>query len=198
MENFRISSGLKRRVLVVDDEMINCEILGNILRDRYEVDYAHDGREAFEMIKNASPQYSLVLLDLIMPKMDGFELIKVCRGSAGLKNIPIIVMTSEKEAEVKSINLGAVDFIIKPYDMPEVILARCERIIELSEDKTIISSAEKDHLTGMYSRDFFFEYIRQIEVYNRDRLMDALIFNIDHFHLINEMYGRKTGDMILK
>ena len=198
MENFRISSGLKRRVLVVDDEMINCEILGNILRDRYEVDYAHDGREAFEMIKNASPQYSLVLLDLIMPKMDGFELIKVCRGSAVLKNIPIIVMTSEKEAEVKSINLGAVDFIIKPYDMPEVILARCERIIELSEDKTIISSAEKDHLTGMYSRDFFFEYIRQIEVYNRDRLMDALIFNIDHFHLINEMYGRKTGDMILK
>ncbi len=198
MENFRISSGLKRRVLVVDDEMINCEILGNILRDRYEVDYAHDGREAFEMIKNASPQYSLVLLDLIMPKMDGFELIKVCRGSAGLKNIPIIVMTSEKEAEVKSINLGAVDFIIKPYDMPEVILARCERIVELSEDKTIISSAEKDHLTGMYSRDFFFEYIRQIEVYNRDRLMDALIFNIDHFHLINEMYGRKTGDMILK
>ncbi len=198
MENFRKSSGLKRRVLVVDDEEINCEILGNILRGRYEVDYAHDGREAFGMLKNASPQYSLILLDLLMPKMDGFELIKVCRGSSGLKNIPIIVMTSEKEAEVKSINLGAVDFITKPYDMPEVILARCERIIELSEDKTIISSAEKDNLTGMYSRDFFFEYIRQLEVYNRDRLMDALIFNIDHFHLINEMYGRKMGNMILK
>lgn len=198
MENFRKSNGLKRRVLVVDDEEINCEILGNILRGRYEVDYAHDGREAFGMLKNASPQYSLILLDLLMPKMDGFELIKVCRGSSGLKNIPIIVMTSEKEAEVKSINLGAVDFITKPYDMPEVILARCERIIELSEDKTIISSAEKDNLTGMYSRDFFFEYIRQLEVYNRDRLMDALIFNIDHFHLINEMYGRKMGNMILK
>ncbi|MCR5232546.1 MAG: response regulator [Lachnospiraceae bacterium] len=132
MENFRKSSGLKRRVLVVDDEEVNCEILGNILRDRYEVDYAHDGREAFGMLKNASPQYSLILLDLLIPKMDGFELIKVCRGSSGLKNIPIIVMTSEKEAEVKSINLGAVDFITKPYDIPEVILARCERIIELS------------------------------------------------------------------
>jgi diguanylate cyclase (GGDEF)-like protein len=107
-------------------------------------------------------------------------------------------MTADKTAEVKSINLGAVDFITKPYDMPEVVQARCDRIVELSEDKTIISSAEKDSLTGLYSRDFFYEYIRQIEVYNNERVMDALIFNIDHFHLINEMYGRSVGDDVLK
>ena len=197
MEHFRETSGKKRRVLIADDESINREILGNILKDRYEVSYAEDGQEAFNMLKDEKPLFSLVLLDLLMPRMDGFEFISRLRADNDLRSVPVIVMTSEADAEVKSINLGAADFITKPYDMPEVILARCERIIELSEDKTIISSAEKDHLTGLYSREFFYEYIRQIEEYNRETLMDAVAFNIDHFHLINEMYGRKTGDEVL-
>ncbi|MBR4718636.1 MAG: response regulator, partial [Lachnospiraceae bacterium] len=198
MEHFRKTSGHKRRVLIVDDEIINCEILGNILCGKYEVSYAHDGQEAYELLVSSKPGFSLVLLDLLMPKMDGYEFINRIRSDNELRSIPVIVMTSEADAEVKSINLGAADFITKPYHMPEVILARCERIIELSEDKTIISSTEKDHLTGLYSRDFFYEYIRQIEEYNKDTLMDAVVFNIDHFHLINEMYGRKTGDDVLK
>lgn len=198
MEHYRETSGHKRHVLIVDDERINCEILGNILSDRYEVSYANDGQDAYELLRNVKPGFSLVLLDLMMPRMDGFELIKQMRSDSELRSVPVIVMTSEADAEVKSINLGAVDFITKPYDMPEVILARCERIIELSEDKTIISSAEKDSLTGLYSRDFFYEYIRQIEEYNNETRMDAVVFNIDHFHLINEMYGRKAGDEVLK
>ncbi|MCR5179370.1 MAG: EAL domain-containing protein [Lachnospiraceae bacterium] len=198
MEHFRETSGHKRRVLIVDDEMVNREILGNILSGKYDVSYAGDGQEALELIKGEKPGFSLVLLDLIMPRMDGFELIKLMRADNEMRSIPVIVMTAEADAEVKSINLGAADFITKPYDMPEVIIARCERIIEFSEDKTIISSAEKDNLTGLYSRDFFFEYIRQIEEFNNDTRMDAVVFNIDHFHLINEMYGRKTGDKVLK
>ena len=198
MENFRKQSGSKRHVLIVDDEPVNCEILRNILQDRYAVTCVHDGQTAYEIITMEGRRFSLILLDLIMPGMDGFELIRLLRADRDLRSIPIIVMTSDKSAEVKSINLGAADFITKPYDMPEVIQARCDRIVELSEDTTIIRSAEKDHLTGLYSRDFFFEYIRQIEVYNKERVMDALLFNIDHFHLINEMYGRSVGDQVLK
>ncbi len=198
MEKFRKYSGVKRRVLIVDDEPINCEILENILKDKYDVTCTHDGEEAYEKLKTAGNRFSLILLDLMMPGMDGFEFISLIRDDAQFRSIPIIVMTADKTAEVKSINLGAVDFITKPYDMPEVVQARCDRIVELSEDKTIISSTEKDALTGLYSRDFFYEYIKQIEVYNTERVMDALIFNIDHFHLINEMYGRSVGDDVLK
>ncbi len=141
MEHVKKNSGYKRRVLVVDDEMINCEILKNILGSKYQVETAMDGEEAFRYISEARPPYSLILLDLLMPKMDGFEFIKKVRANEELKSTPVIVMTSEADAEVESINLGAADFITKPYDMPEVILARCDRIIELSEDKTIIKSA---------------------------------------------------------
>ncbi len=81
--------------------------------------------------------------------------------------------------------------------MPEVILARCERTIELYEDKSIIRSVERDSLTGLYSKDMFLEYVRRIDSYNLNRPMDAIVLDIEHFRLINEMFGRKEGDKLL-
>ena len=197
MRNYRKNIGLKRHVLVVDDELINREILGNLLKADYEVHFAEDGQQALDILRARDHIFSLVLLDLLMPVMDGFQLLSILKEDDRLHSVPVIVMTSEKDAEVRSIKMGASDFITKPYDMPEVILARCERIIELQEDKSIIHAAEKDHLTGLYTRDFFTEYIRQIESYKPERKMDVMVLNVDHFHLINELYGRERGDQVL-
>ncbi len=182
---------------MVDDEYINRDILENLLEKYYEVSFAENGLEAMKMLRSRETNFSLVLLDLLMPEMDGFEVIQQVREDEVLRNIPIIVMTSEKDAEVKSIKLGTVDFITKPYDMPEVILARCERIIKLSEDQSIITSAEKDDLTGLYARDFYIEYIRQIEKFNEQAPKDVVAINVDHFHIVNEVYGRDMGDSVL-
>lgn len=197
MQSLREKSGLKRHILIVDDEMVNREILGNLLKNDYEIHFAENGKQAQDILLRREHIYSLVLLDLLMPVMDGFELIEIIKNDEKLRSIPIIVMTSEKDAEVKSIKLGASDFITKPFDMPDVILARCERIIELQEDKNLINAAEKDHLTGLYTKDFFTEYIKQIEKYNPEKKMDIMVINIEHFHLINELYGRKQGDKVL-
>ncbi|ETP73082.1 diguanylate cyclase (GGDEF) domain-containing protein [Lachnospiraceae bacterium JC7] len=197
MDKFRITSGLRRRILVVEDELINREILGNILSPVYETAFAENGQEAWQLLHDEGDGFSLVLLDLIMPLMDGFELLKKIKNDDALKSIPVIVMTSEKEAEVQCIRNGAVDFIKKPYDMPEVILARCERTIELYEDKSIIRSVERDSLTGLYSKDMFFEYVKRIDSYNMSPSMDAIVLDIEHFRLINEMFGRKEGDKLL-
>lgn len=198
---FKYSKNMRRRVLVVDDEYVNRQMLGYILSADYEVMYAANGREALDLIRKNSRTISLVLLDLLMPEMDGFELIKLLRGDDALRGIPIIVLTSEKSAEVQALKLGAADFITKPYDMPEVILARVWRTIELSEDKLIIETAEKDELTGLYTKEFFFEYARQMERYSPNLekdSVDAVALNVDHFHLINELYGRSFGDRVLK
>lgn len=198
MGDFGYTGELKRRILIVDDEEINREILGNILGQKYDVGYASDGEMALSLLEEKKGHYSLILLDLLMPVMDGFSLLERIRSDAVLSNIPVIVMTSEKPAEVRSIKLGADDFITKPYDMPEVILARCERIIQLYEDKSIIRNAEKDDLTSLYTREFFQEYISRIDSYSPEEAMDAVVINIEHFHVLNEMFGRKTGDMVLK
>lgn len=198
MSDFGYQGRPKRRVLVVDDEEVNREILGNILGTQYEVSYAENGRQAYDMLHERLTRYSLILLDLLMPEMDGFELLEKIKSEEAVSNIPVIVMTSEKPAEVRSIKMGADDFITKPYDMPEVILARCERIIQLYEDKSIIRSAEKDDLTDLYTREFFQEYIRQMDGSGHGSQMDAIVLNIEHFHMLNEMFGRKTGDSVLK
>ncbi|MBR6229344.1 MAG: EAL domain-containing protein [Eubacterium sp.] len=188
----------KRQVLVVDDEHINREMLGHIIRQKYEVIFAGNGEEAMEIIRENRKKLSLVMLDLLMPVMDGFQVLKEMQEDPELKAIPVIVLTSEKEAEVDSLKLGAADFITKPYDMPEVILARVRRIIELSEDRLIIEATERDHLTGLYTKEFFYQYAGQLERYYPDWEMDAVAIDVEHFHLLNELQGREFGDRVLK
>lgn len=191
------SEKIKQTILVVDDELINREILGSILKETYNVIYAGNGKEALSIIQANSSILSAILLDLLMPVMDGFEVLDILKADAKYKRIPVIVLTSEKQAEVESLKKGAADFITKPYDMPDVIIARIKRIIELSEDRLIIQAAERDYLTGLYSKTFFYEYVHLMNRYLPDRAMDAVVVNIDRFHLLNEIYGRSFGNQVL-
>lgn len=197
MKEFGYSGKNRRRVLIVDDEEINRLILGRMIAEKYDPEYAENGEKALELLQDPSKRYSLILLDLWMPVMDGFDLLGRIRSDEELSNIPVIVMTSEKAAEARSIKLGADDFISKPYRSPEVIKARCDRIIQLYENRKILRSAEKDTLTGLYTREFFNEYIVQIDTFDSQMDMDALVLNIEHFHMVNEMYGRSMGDKVL-
>ncbi len=196
MQTF-LDANRKRKVLAVDDEIINLEIISEILANSYEVVFAYNGKEAMELLSDPEADFSLVLLDLMMPVMDGFEVIRLMRADVRLRKFPIIVMTSDKTAEVRSLRMGAADFITKPYDMPEVVLARCQAIIELSEDRSIIRSTERDPLTGLYSKDYFFVYIRRfLPQLTGD--MDALVLDFDRFNIVNELLGREEGNRILK
>lgn len=194
----KYSEGMKRKVIVVDDEYVNRQMLGYIISQKYEVMYAENGRVALEKIRMAKNELSLVLLDIMMPEMDGFELIDIMTKDDELKQIPIIVLTSEETAEVKSLKLGAADFIMKPYNRPEVILARVGRIVELNEDRNIIRDTERDQLTGLYNQNYFYEYAQELDQYFPNWEMDAVVIDVDHFHLINSLYGRKFGNEILK
>ena len=185
-------------VLVVDDQEINRDVLGMILEDYYEIMYAENGLEALEIIRENQDKLSVILLDLMMPKMDGFALMEIVRQDENLKRIPIIVLTADKSAELRALQMGAMDFITKPFDMHEVILARVNRIIELNEGRQLISAAEHDSLTMLYNRNFFFEYADRLFRYNPDWHMDAIVVNIEQFHFINELHGREYGDKVLR
>ncbi|MBO7473545.1 MAG: EAL domain-containing protein [Ruminococcus sp.] len=190
--------GLHRTVLIVDDELIEREMLAAMLNESYEVIFASNGVTALEIIKHEKTTLSIILLDLHMPKLDGYSLLKILRSDSELWRIPVIVLTSEKNAEVKSLQLGAADFISKPYEAPEIIRARIEHAIELSEDRIIIHETERDVLTGLFNKEFFFEYGRRLDNQNENMPMDALVLDINRFHIINELYGRAYGDILLK
>ncbi len=198
MRQSAYNNNIRRTILIVEDEYINQQILGNIAKDQYDVLYANNGLEALETIRSLKTRLSLILLDLIMPGMNGYELLEILGKSDTLSRIPVIVLTGEKSAELKSFQLGAVDFITKPFDMPDIIMARIRRSIALSEDTYIIQTTQLDEVTQLYTREYFFTYARQQTDLDPDRVRDALVLNISHFHLVNEMYGRDFGDTVLR
>ena len=196
-EKFHSSNG-KRLILIADDEQINRKILGAVLQDEYEILYAENGVDALSQIEENKDILSIILLDLLMPEMNGTEVLKRVRENETTRNIPVIIMTMDKDAEVQSLELGAGDFITKPYPGPDIIRARVRRAIEFSEDRETLYATERDHLTGLYNKEFFYQYALQYDIHHKDKPTDAIVLDINHFHMINERYGKEYGDEILR
>ena len=187
----------RRTVLVVEDEVINREMLGFILQDQYDVLFAGNGQEALEQLRAFDGTVAMILLDINMPVMNGYELMDALRADMRLSSIPVIVLTSDQDAELTALSHGAMDFIPKPYDMPEVILARVRRIIEFTEDRRLIKDIEHDELTGLYSRNFFHEYCVTLLSDHKDKTLDMIAVDVDRFRLVNEINGKAFGDRVL-
>ena len=192
------SANGKRQIMIADDEMINREILRAILESDYEVIFAEDGAQALQKTWDNRDTLSLVLLDLMMPAVPGMEVLRKMKENPETAHIPVIVMTSDQTAEVECLGLGAIDFISKPYPQAGVVAARVLRTIELSEDRDIIQSTERDPLTGLYNKEFFYRYAEQYDNFHKDRAMDAVVIDINHFHILNERYGKAYADEVLK
>ena len=188
----------KRLILIVEDESINLEILQAILEQDYEILTAETGGKALDVIREHSERLSLVLLDLILPDLHGLDILRRIKENAAFSGIPVIILTSDVQAEVECLNVGASDFISKPYPIPEVIRARVRRTIELSENRDLIRWTERDQLTGLYNREYFYRYAEQYDVFHKEENMDALVADVNHFHMINERYGKACGDEVLR
>lgn len=187
----------EQTVLIVDDEDINRKMMANILAYEYKIIYASDGKEAMEKIHKYGHRLSLVLLDLFMPNMSGFDVLRQMNKERLIAEIPVIVLTSDKTSEIESLHLGAADFLTKPYDLPEVILARVRHSIELFENAKIIHATKPDKLTGLYTPKFFLEFASQIDSRYPEKTMDAIVINFTRFHLLNQLYGQSFGDKVL-
>jgi len=188
----------RRLILVVEDEAVNRAILGAILEKDYDVIFAGEGMEALHVLEEKKAVLSLIVLDLIMPNMPGLEVLRRIRANPEYQDIPVIVASGDQSQEIECLNAGANDFIQKPYPEPGVIMARVRRTIELFESRRIIHSTERDPLTGLYNREFFFSYAEQYDQHHRDTPMDAIVLDINRFGIINERYGRTYADEVLR
>ncbi len=198
IQNSRHCAEGKRLVLIVDDEAINRDLLQAVLADEYETLTASDGESALSIIRKAHETLSLVLLDLLMPGMHGLDLLKSLNDDPALSRIPVIVLNADRQAEGACLELGAADFIPKPYPDPEVILARARRCVELSECRSTIRSTERDALTGLYNLPHFFCRAQQLDRCHGDTEMDAIAVDIPDFPVFRERLGKAGGDELLR
>lgn len=187
----------KRVVFVADDDQVNRELIGFILKDDFNVIFANDGKQAINRIRKYRDDISLILLDYYMPYLNGIEVLDEIQKDEELKKIPVIMMTGESDMESEALSKGVIDFISKPFTHADVLKLRIKINIELTEGRKTISTTERDFLTGLYTRDFFYSYVDDFNKRNRNVSMDALVLDVDRFHLINERYGEEYGDRIL-
>ena len=176
----------KPTVLIVDDEEINNDILSFMLGDDYNILNAFNGLEALDILmKN---KVSIVLLDLMMPVMDGFTFLKKQKEISSIKDIPVIVLTSESKLEVEALNLGAMDFIKKPYESSEIIKARVNRIIDLYQNISLVKNTSSDELTGLMHIEYFNLFASNMSLTD----MDMVVIKIVNEDLLMDLYGHNV------
>ncbi len=188
----------RKQILIVDDIEMNREIMGDLLADDYDILYATDGNEALKILRDKKGEIALVLLDLLMPGKNGMQVLAEMQVDEDLMSIPVIVLTVDQEAELDCLKIGAMDFIPKPYPDIEIVKARIDKCIELSEDRELIRHTERDKLTGLLNKDYFFRYVGRLDHLYKDTTMDAVVCDVSRFHSINKQYGRNFGDNLLR
>ncbi len=188
----------QKKILVVEDNEINRAMLSEILSSEYQVLEAENGAVALDVLKEYGEGISLILLDIIMPVMDGYTFLAHVKADQAYSSIPVIVTTqSDGESdEVAALSHGAADFVAKPY-RPQIILHRVASIINLRETAAVINMIQYDRLTGLYSKEFFYQRVKEILLQHPDRKYDILCSDIENFKLINDIFGIPAGDRLL-
>lgn len=189
-------------ILIVDDERINRATLAELLQSHYQILLAKNGAMALEIARNESKNLALVLLDVSMPGMNGYEVLQHLRADASTAHIPVIYITgqSDEAAEEYGLRLGAADYVSKPI-RPAVLQARVKNQVDLFLQKRELQRlAWADGLTGLANRRHFDEALDN--AYRRSRRsgehLGLALIDIDHFKQFNDHYGHLQGDDALR
>ncbi|MCD7996205.1 MAG: EAL domain-containing protein [Clostridiales bacterium] len=188
----------KRTILIVEDNEINRMMLSELLSSEYMVLEAENGQQALDVLERKKDEISVILLDITMPVMDGYTFLSIAKKDPSLASIPVIVTTqSDSEAdEVAALSHGATDYVAKPYK-PQIILHRVASIIHLRETAAMINQFQYDRLTGLYSKEFFYQRVRETLRQNSGQNYYLICSDIVNFKLINDVFGVAAGDRLL-
>ena len=189
----------KKRVLVVEDNELNRELLCQILSQEYDVMEAENGQVALEILKEHKNSISLIFLDVVMPVMDGYTFLNRLRSDSSMSFIPVVVTTqgSSEEDEVNALSHGATDFVPKPY-RPKIILHRAANLIELRENAAMVNQFMYDRLTGLFSREYFYQKVQERLNDSTGTSYAIVCSNVENFKVYNDIFGIRAGDEVLR
>lgn len=190
----------RHKLLIVDDQPVNVRVIAEALRDQYELYFATSGARALEIVDGGG--IDLVLLDVVMPEMDGFEVCRRLRDDERTSRIPVIFVTAREEVEdeTRGFDAGGVDYITKPI-RPPIVRARVRNHLELKENRDLLERlASIDPLTGIPNRRAFDSAIEQewARAARAGQSLSIAIVDVDDFKKYNDTYGHAKGDACLR
>lgn len=199
MNDLSQASANRAVILIVDDEISNVEIIYAALGDDYEISFATSGEEALEVARLTQPD--LVLLDVVMPGMQGFEVCQRLKEDPLLADIPVIFTTGlgNVEDEVRGLSLGAIDYVTKPIQ-PMILRNRVRNHIELKQLRDRLAlMAVTDALTGLHNRRKLDGLLSSAvnSPAAEGSWLSIIMIDVDFFKQFNDTYGHETGDRCL-
>lgn len=193
--------GNKAVILIVDDVSTNVQALALLLKEEYIVKVATSGVRALELASQ-EPIPDLILLDVQMPEMDGYDVLNLLKENSDTAQIPIIFVTGKDsvEEEEHGLLLGAVDYIVKPI-RPSIVKARVKTHITLKQQNDLLTTmATRDQLSGLYNRHYLSDALgkKVSQAKRHGEALSVIIIDIDHFKNVNDTFGHLIGDIILQ
>ena len=187
-----------KTILIVDDSVINLNILENIL-DEYDIIVATDAETALSIMEQE--EVNLILLDIVMPDMDGYEVCEKLKDNEKTSRIPIIFITSKTDEDSieKAYDVGASDYVTKPFK-PKELLARVKTQFKIQEmEKELCLLSMVDSMTKLYNRRYLSKVSEQvISLARREQQeLSIIMIDIDNFKNINDTYGHQVGDDVI-
>ena len=187
-------------ILVVDDSPENLQVISAVLKQDYRVKVAINGERALALATAAEPP-DLILLDVMMPGMDGYEVCARLKQNPVTARIPVLFVSSrdDEEDEARGLSLGAIDYIVKPI-RPSIVQARVRNHIELKRSRDLLEQlTTQDHLTGISNRRRFDDSLAQEwqRAAREQTPLSLVAIDIDHFKAYNDHYGHPQGDQCL-
>lgn len=191
----------KPTILVVDDMTTTLLLLHDLLKDTYEVKIAKSGTKALEILESPN-DIDLILLDIEMPDINGYDVCKRIKNNETIKNIPIIFITgrTSQEDEEYGLNLGAIDYITKPFNKA-IVKLRIKNYLDLKIKNDMLEKLSMyDGLTNIRNRRFFDETFEKTfsEIKRDKKSLAVLMIDIDFFKPYNDNYGHGQGDETLR
>lgn len=196
----------KETLLIIDDSKVQRTIFTELLGDFYRIIEASSGEEGLSLIEHCNGKIDLVLLDLVMPGVDGFEVLRHRQKMPAFKDIPVIILTANEseDFQIKAFELGANEFIIKPVN-PSIALSRIHNVLEtqrrfkmiLKEQERLKGKTQIDEMTNLYNKVTVEKLVTHALQDHKGRTFAMLMVDIDNFKAINDTYGHKMGDHVI-
>ena len=197
-----VKTDIKRKILAVDDNPVNLQLLEAIIKRIPDLVVVTENNEKCAVARVLEEKPDLILLDVMMPEIDGFEICSQLKSNEQTAAIPIMFLTANNQtgAQLQGYDSGAIDYITKPFE-PDVLVSKIRVVLNMiGHVELLLKEANTDKLTGLFNRRYLQEILGPLfrESNLKDDEMSLMMIDVDFFKSVNDTYGHLTGDLVLK